>query len=99
MGDRRAEAGLFEPVDRLVDGALGAAGDPDHLGTVEERHGRQGAEDLGLGSCGSHSSASSFVSCGSALDSFSSSAARSLNSCTFFWSGVSVKEMSWAERV
>ena len=61
---RRVEHGGGQPaglqlLDGLVDRAPGPAGDGDHLQAVEEGHRRQGAEQLGLASFGSHSSASS----------------------------------------
>ena len=95
VGDCGAEPAALQRLDGVADRALRPAGDGDHLGPVEEGHRRQGAEQVGLTSCGSHSSASSPPS----PASFSSSAARSLKSRTFFWSGASVKEMSWAETV
>ena len=54
-----AEAARLQPLDGLVDRAPRPAGDGDHLRPVQEGHGRQGAEQLGLASFGSHSPASS----------------------------------------
>ena len=95
VGDRGAEPAGLQLIDGLVDRALRPAGDGDDLGPVEEGHRRQGAEDLGLTSCGPHSCASSSAS----PVSFSSPAARSWNSRTFFQAGASVKEMSRSDRV
>ena len=49
-------------LDGLVDRGPGPAGHGDHLLPVEEGHPRQGAEQIGLTSIGSHSRASCFVS-------------------------------------
>ena len=56
---RGAEPTRLQLCDGLVDRAPRPAGDGDHLQPVEEGHRRQGAEQLGLASCGPHSSASS----------------------------------------
>ena len=54
-----AEPARLQLLHRLVDRGPGPAGDGDHLLPVEEGHPRQGAEQVGLASFGSHSSASS----------------------------------------
>ena len=59
MERRGAEPTRLQLCDGLVDRAPRPAGDGDHLQPVEEGHRRQGAEQLGLASCGPHSSASS----------------------------------------
>ena len=99
VGHGVAEAARVQLPDDLVDRALRPAGDGDDLRPVEEGHRRQGAEGLGLASCGPHSFASSFAPSPLSSPSFSNSAARSLKSRTFFRAGASAKEMSWADRV